>query len=148
VRRRFGVLGSVLVADQLLPGAGAGAGQSGKQRLQAGFRRSFDVEGSQTGQGGGAVGQGQNCTRSARRRDLRSVRSTRSGNIRFLRDHQLRSRAIGEELTAIVVFRRVPAPWTARVVGAVPQLAARADGADWLRRLRDAALLDENGIAL
>ncbi|HKM87998.1 MAG TPA: indolepyruvate oxidoreductase subunit beta family protein [Xanthobacteraceae bacterium] len=35
-----------------------------------------------------------------------------------------------------------------RVVGAVPQLAARADGADWLRRLRDAALLDENGIAL
>ena len=35
-----------------------------------------------------------------------------------------------------------------RVVGAAPQLAARADGADWMRRLRDAALLDEGGIAL
>ncbi len=35
-----------------------------------------------------------------------------------------------------------------RVIGAVPLLAGRADGADWMRRLRDAALLDENGIAL
>jgi indolepyruvate ferredoxin oxidoreductase beta subunit len=35
-----------------------------------------------------------------------------------------------------------------RVLGAVPLLAARADGADWMRRLRDAALLDEAGIAL
>ena len=35
-----------------------------------------------------------------------------------------------------------------RVIGAVPLLAQRADGADWLRRLREAALLDENGIAL
>ena len=35
-----------------------------------------------------------------------------------------------------------------RVIGAVPLLAPRPDGADWMRRLRDAALLDENGIAL
>jgi indolepyruvate ferredoxin oxidoreductase beta subunit len=35
-----------------------------------------------------------------------------------------------------------------RVIGAVPMLAGRADGADWLRRLREAALLDENGSAL
>jgi indolepyruvate ferredoxin oxidoreductase beta subunit len=35
-----------------------------------------------------------------------------------------------------------------RVLGAVPLLANRADGADWMRRLRDAALLDEGGIAL
>jgi indolepyruvate ferredoxin oxidoreductase beta subunit len=35
-----------------------------------------------------------------------------------------------------------------RVIGAVPILAARADGADWMQRLRDAALLDEKGIAL
>ncbi|HXX03742.1 MAG TPA: indolepyruvate oxidoreductase subunit beta family protein [Xanthobacteraceae bacterium] len=35
-----------------------------------------------------------------------------------------------------------------RVIGAVPLLARRADGADWMRRLRDAALMDENGIAL
>ena len=35
-----------------------------------------------------------------------------------------------------------------RVIGAVPLLSARSDGADWLRRLRDAALMDEDGIAL
>jgi indolepyruvate ferredoxin oxidoreductase, beta subunit len=35
-----------------------------------------------------------------------------------------------------------------RVLAAAPLLAGRADGADWMRRLRDAALLDEDGIAL
>jgi len=35
-----------------------------------------------------------------------------------------------------------------RVMAVVPTLAARADGADWMRRLRDAALLNEKGIAL
>ena len=35
-----------------------------------------------------------------------------------------------------------------RVIGAVPLLASRPDGADWMRRLREAALMDENGIAL
>ncbi len=35
-----------------------------------------------------------------------------------------------------------------RVIGAVPLLTKRADGAEWMRRLRDAALMDENGIAL
>ena len=35
-----------------------------------------------------------------------------------------------------------------RIIAAVPGLALRADGADWMRRLRDAALMDEKGIAL
>ncbi|MBO6775115.1 MAG: indolepyruvate oxidoreductase subunit beta family protein [Marinibacterium sp.] len=35
-----------------------------------------------------------------------------------------------------------------RVVGAVPQLTGRDDAADWLRRLREAALQDEKGAAL
>jgi indolepyruvate ferredoxin oxidoreductase beta subunit len=35
-----------------------------------------------------------------------------------------------------------------RVMSAVPVLSGRSDGADWLRRLRDAALMDEAGIAL
>jgi indolepyruvate ferredoxin oxidoreductase beta subunit len=35
-----------------------------------------------------------------------------------------------------------------RVMSALPMLQARADGADWMKRLRQAALLDENGIAL
>ena len=35
-----------------------------------------------------------------------------------------------------------------RVLSALPLLENRADGADWLRRLRQAALLDEEGKAL
>ncbi len=35
-----------------------------------------------------------------------------------------------------------------RVMSAVPALAGRQDGAAWMRRLRQAALLDESGIAL
>jgi indolepyruvate ferredoxin oxidoreductase, beta subunit len=35
-----------------------------------------------------------------------------------------------------------------RVIGAVPLLAPRHDGATWLRRLRQAALMDESGAAL
>jgi indolepyruvate ferredoxin oxidoreductase beta subunit len=35
-----------------------------------------------------------------------------------------------------------------KVLSAVPLLAPRSDGADWLRRLREAALLDEEGKAL
>ena len=35
-----------------------------------------------------------------------------------------------------------------RVLSAVPMLQPREDGADWLRRLRQAALIDESGIAL
>lgn len=35
-----------------------------------------------------------------------------------------------------------------RVMGAVPLLAPREDGGEWLRRLREAALLDEEGKAL
>jgi indolepyruvate ferredoxin oxidoreductase, beta subunit len=35
-----------------------------------------------------------------------------------------------------------------RVISAVPKLSAREDGADWLRRLIQAALMDEEGVAL
>jgi len=35
-----------------------------------------------------------------------------------------------------------------KVLSAVPLLAPRSDGGDWLRRLREAALLDEDGKAL
>jgi indolepyruvate ferredoxin oxidoreductase beta subunit len=35
-----------------------------------------------------------------------------------------------------------------RVMSAVPLLSGRSDGADWLRRLREAAMMDEAGIAL
>ncbi|MFZ1813372.1 MAG: indolepyruvate oxidoreductase subunit beta family protein [Rhizobiaceae bacterium] len=35
-----------------------------------------------------------------------------------------------------------------RVMGAIPALAGRPDAADWIRRLREAALADEKGVAL
>ena len=35
-----------------------------------------------------------------------------------------------------------------KVIAALPLLAHRSDGADWLRRLREAALLDEKGVQL
>jgi indolepyruvate ferredoxin oxidoreductase, beta subunit len=35
-----------------------------------------------------------------------------------------------------------------RVMSALPRLSGRDDGADWLRRLVQAALLDEDGKAL
>ena len=35
-----------------------------------------------------------------------------------------------------------------RVISAVPKLSGREDGADWLRRLIQAALMDEDGVAL
>src|SRR6185436_12015906 len=35
-----------------------------------------------------------------------------------------------------------------QVLSAMPMLEGREDGAEWLRRLRDAALKDENGAAL
>ncbi|MBL0372817.1 indolepyruvate oxidoreductase subunit beta family protein [Rhizobium sp. KVB221] len=35
-----------------------------------------------------------------------------------------------------------------RVMSALPLLAAREDGGDWMKRLRQAALLDEDGVAL
>jgi indolepyruvate ferredoxin oxidoreductase beta subunit len=35
-----------------------------------------------------------------------------------------------------------------RVLGALPIIVHRADAADWLRRLRQAALMDEEGKAL
>ena len=45
VRRRLDLLGPVLVADVLLPGAGPGADLAGQQRLQAGLRLGADGEG-------------------------------------------------------------------------------------------------------
>ena len=47
VRRRLGLLRPMLVADQLLPGAGPGARKPGQQRLQARLRRGLDAQGPQ-----------------------------------------------------------------------------------------------------
>ena len=46
LRRGLDLLGPVLVADHLLPGARPGADEPGQQRLQAGFRRGPDAQGS------------------------------------------------------------------------------------------------------
>ncbi len=58
---------------ELLPGAGAGAGKSGQQRLQGGLHRRADVEGSESRQAGGAIGRRRRGAWRACRRDLRAV---------------------------------------------------------------------------
>lgn len=51
VRRRLDLVGPVLVADDLLPGAGSGADLARQQRLQAGLRFGADGEGPDAGAG-------------------------------------------------------------------------------------------------
>ena len=78
VRRRFGLFRPMLVADQLLPGAGTGPRKPGEQRLQAGLRRGLDAQGSKACPRSRALGQGQNRTRRAGRRHLRALRASRA----------------------------------------------------------------------
>ena len=55
VRDQPRVVGPVLVADQLLPGAGPGAGLAGQPRLPARLHHGDDAQGPQAGAGGGAA---------------------------------------------------------------------------------------------
>ena len=56
LRHRLEVVGPVLVADQLLPGAGPGAGLAGEPRLPGRLRHGDDAEGSQARAAGGRRG--------------------------------------------------------------------------------------------
>ena len=52
VRHRLEIIGPVLVDDQLLSGAGAGAGLAREPRLPGGLHRRDDAEGPDAGAGG------------------------------------------------------------------------------------------------
>ena len=77
VRRGVDLVRPVLVADQLLPGAGAGADLAGQPRLQAGFRGGADAEGPDAG-AGGAQARPAPSRRLAARRPSSMPRSTKS----------------------------------------------------------------------
>ena len=88
VRRRIDFIGAMLVADDLLPGAGAGAGVARQQRLQAGLRRSVDAEGSALSQEARRPRARRRRSASMREEIYAGVRRGRAWRRRFFRDHQ------------------------------------------------------------
>ena len=89
-----GLVGAMLVADQLLPGARTGAGEPGQQRLQGGLHRGLDAQGSQARQGGGGF-RCKPIPPSARmRRKSMSTSAGQRQRARLFRDHQSGPRAI------------------------------------------------------
>ena len=90
VRCRLDLVGPVLVADDLLPGAGPGADLAGQQRLQAGLCLGADGEGSDAG-AGRREGRGRrNAARPACAGDLPGLRQGGSGRGGFFRNYQAR----------------------------------------------------------
>ena len=84
----------VLVADELLPGAGTGAGLAGQPRLPGGFHRGDDAQGPEARPGCGALGRGRDAARRGGRRALRALRGARGGGAGFLRDYPVPARSI------------------------------------------------------
>ena len=90
VRRRLDLVGTMLVADLLLSGAGAGADLAGEQRIQAGLCLGPDGEGPHAGAGCGQGGGCCDAARQARAGNLQGVRRRRKWRGRFLRDYPAR----------------------------------------------------------
>ena len=92
VRRRLDLVGPMLVADHLLPGAGSGAELASQPRLQAGFCGSADAEGPEAGAGSRPDGSGAVTPLGAEAAQLYALFNAQgnggedfSGIIRFLR---------------------------------------------------------------
>ncbi|MEO1988015.1 MAG: indolepyruvate oxidoreductase subunit beta family protein [Martelella sp.] len=99
---------------------------------------------------------------------LSAMRRIRRGSLRHFREAEHREAWLHQALsvlpanydlaTEVIATRRLVKGYSDtharglskfdRVLSAVPMLQPREDGADWLRRLRQAALIDESGIAL
>ncbi len=88
------IVGPMLVDDQLLPGAGAGAGLARQPRLQGGLHRRHDAQGPRAGAGRGARDPHQHTARCRRGGGLRSFRRKRRRRHRFFRDHPLPARRV------------------------------------------------------
>ena len=93
VRRRLDLVGAMLGADDLLPGAGAGAGLAGQQRLQAGLCLGADGEGPDAGAGRGQGRRRGDAARQACAGNLQGVRRRRTWRGGFFRNYPARSRA-------------------------------------------------------
>ena len=99
---------------------------------------------------------------------LSAMRRIRRGSLRHFREEEHREAWLHQALSVlpanydlaveVIATRRLVKGYSDtharglskfdRVLSAVPMLQPREDGADWLRRLRQAALIDESGIAL
>ncbi|MGV0877482.1 indolepyruvate oxidoreductase subunit beta family protein [Martelella sp. FLE1502] len=99
---------------------------------------------------------------------LSSMRRIRRSSLRHFREEEHREAWLRQALsvlpvnydlaTEVIATRRLVKGYSDtharglskfdRVLSALPLLEQREDGADWLRRLRQAALIDESGIAL
>ena len=101
VRCRLGIVGTMLVADQLLPGARAGAGEPANNGYKPGFAAALMLKDLKLAREAAESVESKHRARRACRRDLRALRSGRPQRIRLLRDHQSRSRAIGARLTKL-----------------------------------------------
>jgi hypothetical protein len=91
VRRRLDLFGAMLVADDLLPGAGPGSDLAGQQRLQAGFRLQSDGEGFDAGARRRQRRGRRDPSGQARAGDLQGVRRRRPWRGGFFRDYPARS---------------------------------------------------------
>ena len=91
VRRRLDLVGAMLGADLLLPGAGPGSDLARQQRLQAGLCVQPDGEGPDAGAGRRQRRRCRDPTGQARAGDLQGVRRRRPWRGGFFRDYPARS---------------------------------------------------------
>ena len=84
------LLGAMLGADVLLPGAGPGAGLAGEQRLQARICLGADGEGPHLGAGRGQCRGCRDAAGQARAGDLQGLRRRRPWRGGFFRDYPAR----------------------------------------------------------
>ena len=90
VRRRLDLVGPMLGADVLLPGAGPGADLAGEQRLQAGLCLGADGEGPDAGAGRGQRRGRRDAAGQARAGTLQGVRRRRPWRGGFFRNYPAR----------------------------------------------------------
>ena len=95
VRHCLEVVRSMLVDDELLPGAGTGAVLAGEPRLQGRLHRGHDAQGFEAGAGRRPRDARHHAARRRSGGGLRALRRERRRQRRFFRDHSLPARGIG-----------------------------------------------------
>ena len=106
VRRRLDLVRTMLVADDLLSGAGSGADLAREQRVPAGLCVGLDDEGPHARAGRGQGGRCSHAAWQACTGNLPRVRRRRKWRGRFLRNYPACSR-IGGEIMAVIPAQRL-----------------------------------------
>src|SRR5215471_10148267 len=94
VRHFLEVVRTMLVDDELLPGAGPGADVACEPRLQGGLHRGHDAQGFEAGASRRARDARHHSARRRRCRGLRALRGKRRRQRRFFRHHSLLARSV------------------------------------------------------